>query len=424
MSLISRIFTGPPKEERILTSANFGLPWNSYESTGDEDFSRGGAMSLTTFFACVRLLADAVSSLPITALKTNGLVPIPVKPQPALLSNLPYPKMTWQSWLWMLMESLAVTGNAYLWITARDDRNRATALMPVHPRFVTVELPNADIMEWPDPIYHINGKAVPSEDLVHIKRFPVAGSVLGMSPVHKAASAIGLSLHAEEYGRRWFKDSANPSGILTTKEDLSELQAKMTLKRWVQGNRNRRMPAVLGSGMTWQPISITPEESQFLATRQFQRAEIAMWFGIPPHMIGDTEKSTSWGEGIDAQKDGFLTFTLEPWLNCIEQALSLLLPRGQEAKFDLDAIMRGDSAKRWQTYLIGRNTGAYSVNDILIMEGRPPIGPEGDIRLQPMNYVPLGTPVSEYLGAGPSSDDPNSGEDDDPPAAAARKVPA
>ena len=395
MSLFSRAFSGDSEKRTLFSEV---LPRWSQESAGFDGVSRGGAMSLTTFFACTRLLADAVSSLPLRAYKTSGEVPLPLSPQPALLANLPYPGISWRDWLWMLMQSLAVTGNAYCLIASRDANNRPTALMPVHPRLVTVRYPDADEMDWAEPVYSINGNRVPAGDMVHIKRFPLANALTGMSPIEMAADAIGLSLDAEKYGRRWFKDSAVPSGVLSTEQPLTEAQVKQTLKQWLLAHRDRRMPAVMGGGLKWTSISVTPEESQFLQTRSFQRSEIAMWFGVPPHMIGDTDKSTSWGSGIEAQSIGFVKFTLEPWLNCIEQAISLLLPRGTEAMFDLRAILRGDEAARWDTYEKGRLVGVLSVNDIRIAEGFPPIGPEGDIRITPMNYVPLGTPPEQYLG--------------------------
>ncbi len=399
MSLFSRAFSGN-NEKRWLSAENlpnFIPPW-SQASAGDTQLSTGGAMSLTTFFACTRLLADAVSSLPLKAYKTTGAVDLLLDPQPALLSNLPYPEISWRDWLWMLVESLAVTGNAFCLITGRDAAGRPTAMLPIHPRIMSVIQEDPETVDWPEVIYSVGGRRVPKMDIVHIKRFPVANQPLGMSPIEKAADAIGLSLDAERYGRRWFKDSAIPSGVLSTDQALTEAQVKQTLKQWLLAHRDRRLPAVMGGGLKWTSISVTPEESQFLQTRSFQRSEIAMWFGVPPHMIGDTEKSTSWGEGIDAQKDGFVTFTLEPWLSCIEEAIGLLLPRGQKAEFVLSKLLRGDPAVRWEGYRQGREAGVYSVNDIRLMEGLPPIGPEGDIRIQPMNFVPLGTPVEKYLG--------------------------
>lgn len=141
--------------------------------------------------------------------------------------------------------------------------------------------------------------------------------------------------------------------------------------------------------LKWRPIAITPNESQFLETRQFQRSEIAMWFRIPPHMIGDTTKTTSWGTGLEQQSIGFVTYTLRPWLTCIEQALSMLLPRGQFALFNANGLLRGDVKSRWEAYRIGRDTGVYSVNDLRALENLPPVE-GGDGRLQPLNFVPLG----------------------------------
>ncbi len=358
--------------------------------------THGGPMSLGAFYACVTLLADTIASLSLKPYRYKGDVQVPVKPVPKLMQSSPYPGLTWFDWLWMLMESLAITGNGFGYITARDDLGRATAIMPIHPDDIQIELPAGNF--WPDPIYRIRGVEVDRADIMHIKRYPIARCAYGMSPIEKAASDVGLGLEAMRYGLRWFRDSATPSGILSTDAELDVTQEKRAMKSWIQSHQGRRLPAVMSGGLKWQSISITPNESQFLETRGFQRSEIAMWFRIPPHMIGDTEKSTSWGTGIEQQSIGFVTYTLKPWLTCIEQAISTFLPGGQFAKFNVDGLLRGDVKTRWEAYRAGRDAGVYSVNDICALEDRPPIGPEGDIRLQPMNYVPLGTPVDEYLG--------------------------
>ena len=386
MSFLSRAFSGQ-LEQRTIFRSHAVPPW-SHESIYHNE-GMDGPMSLSTFFACVRILADAVSSLPLRAYREKNGVLVPAATQPALFANSPYPGMTWGNWLWMLMHSLAVTGNAFFYIASRDAAGRATALLPVNPVYITVELPNADIAEWPDPIYRILGNRIPSGDILHIKRFPEAGRMVGLSTIEYAASTIGLSLAAERYGLRYFKDSASPSGILSTDADLDAAQEKRAMKSWIQSHQGRRLPAVMSGGLKWQSISITPEESQFLETRRFQRSEIAMWFGVPPHMIGDTDKSTSWGSGIDAQKNGFVTFTLEPWVNCIEEALGMLLPRGLQAKFDLEAILRGDPVAQWTGLQIGVQNGIISINEARARVNLPPIE-GGDTHLQPMNFVPLG----------------------------------
>jgi HK97 family phage portal protein len=164
--------------------------------------------------------------------------------------------------------------------------------------------------------------------------------------------------------------------------------------------------------LKWRQISISPNESQFLETRQFQRSEIAMLFGIPPHMIGDTEKSTSWGTGIEQQSIGFVTYTLRPWLTCIESVLSNLLPRGQYAQFNVDALLRGDQKGRYEAYLQARNAGWMNVNEIRELEDRAPI-PNGDDYLQPLNYGPLGSdPLAAKTPPKPPTSPPNPSPND------------
>jgi HK97 family phage portal protein len=362
----------------------------------------GDAMGLSAFYACVTLLSDIIASFSLKAYRIKDGVQVPVDPQPTLFRNGPWPEVTWFAWLWMMMESTAITGNGFGYIASHDDYGLPASIMPVHPDFVSIVITDFQGKKWPKPMYTILGSEVPKDDMLHIKRYPQAGFAWGMSPVQKAAATIGLGLAAQKYGYRYFNDSANPSGILTTEQDLTEAQAKREMKKWIQSHGGRRLPAVMSGGLEWQPISITPEESQFLQTRANQVSEVARYFRIPPHMIGDSTKATSWGSGIENLTLGFVKFTLWPWLTAIEQEVTRLLPRSQVAKFDIDELMRGDVQTRWESYRIGRDTGAYSANDILKMEGRKTIGAIGDIRLQPANFVPLGTPPP----ANPSTQDP------------------
>lgn len=395
MSFLSRAFTGGG-ESRDISSlfgypAPFGVPTPAEDAAfgGGDLTPEGNAMALGSFYACVTLLADTIASLSINAYTQNGQVQRLIDPQPRLLQDSPYPELTWFDWLWMFMESLAITGNGFGYVTGRGPEGEVTGIMPVHPYVMNVEIPRNDGFPWPDPIYRVDGFRVRNEDVVHIKRYPIAGFALGMSPIQKAASAVGLGLAAERYGLHYFRDSANPSSVLESELPLTDDQVKQAQQQWISTNHGRRRPAIMSGGLKWRPISISPNESQFLETRQHQRSEIAMWFRIPPHMIGDTAKSTSWGTGIEQQSIGFVTYTLRPWLTCIEQVITALLPKGQFAKFNIDGLLRGDVKARWEAYTLGRNSGVYSVNDIRAMEDLPPID-DGDGRIQPLNFVPLG----------------------------------
>lgn len=398
MSFLSRAFTGA-RESRTLTSASWLNNQNdanmapSWASMPGEHTRHGDAMGLSAFYACVTLLADIISAFSLKSYRIKNGVRVEVDPQPTLFKNSPWPDVTWFAWLWMMLESLSITGNSFGYIASFDgDYGKPSSIMPVHPDFVSISITDFQGTKWAQPKYTILGTEVPKERMLHIKRYPIAGFAWGMSPIQKAASTVGLGLAAQRYGIRYFEDSANPSGILTTEQDLTPEQAKQAMKRWIQSHQGRRLPALMSGGLEWQPIQITPEESQFLQTRANQVSEVARFFRIPPHMIGDSTKATSWGSGIENLTLGFVKFTLWPWMCAIEQEVSRLLPNGQVAKFDIDELMRGDVQTRWESYRIGRDSGVYSVNDICKMEGRKTIGEIGDIRLQPANFVPLGTP--------------------------------
>lgn len=385
-------------EQRVITSSN--LVPTVAEDAMMQGTAPGNAMALTAFNACVCLLADSIAALSGSAYRKDGAARVMLSPQPTLFNDSPYPDTTWFEWLWMIMESLAVTGNAATLVTARDKYDRATGLMPLHPDVLSITIDKKS--KWPDPVFRIEGTRVPAHDVVIFRRYPVAGSVLGMSPVEKAAAAIGLGLAAERYGLSYFRDSANPSSVLETDQTLDGESSRAVMKRWISSHGGRRHPALLSGGLKWKPIAIAPNEAQFLETRQFQRSEIAMLFRVPPHMIGDTTKTTSWGTGVEQMSIGFLKFTLRPWLTCIEQILTKQLPRGQFFKFNIDGLLRGDVKSRWEAYRLGRDTGVYSPNDIRGFEDLPPVE-NGDMRLQPSNFVPLGTTAAELAGT-PAAD--------------------
>lgn len=344
-----------------------------------------GAMQLTAVNACVRLLADSVAGLPLDAYRKRGSVRETVLPIPSLIAQ-PFSDLTTFEGLWQVVACLALKGESLSVAMARDRFEFVTSMLPVHPDSWTVE-PNRD---GGRPIYKIEGERIPNEDVIHIRRFSLPGELHGLSPIQAARQGIGLGLAAERYGARFFGDSANPSSVLETDQDLTEDQAKRNQQAWIDSHGGRRRPAMLSGGLKWRPISITPEESQFLETRKFQRDEIAMLYGVPPHMIGAVEKSTSWGTGIEQQGIGWVTYTLMNWLNPIEAAFSSLLPRGQFARLNVNALLRGDMKARFDAYVSARNAGWLNVNEIRELEDRAPV-PNGDDYIQPLNMGPLGS---------------------------------
>lgn len=374
-------------ERRTLTSSNFVPP--PQVGVLDDYVGVHRAMSNLAVFACVRLLADTIAALPWKAYKRGPKgIPVEVSPQPTIL-RAPFPGFDLFQYKWMMVASMATRGNFYGLTTSYDNQMRATSVLPLHPDVVFLER-RPDILMWFDPIYRIMGQQIPDDEMIHIRRFTMPGEPWGLSPVRQAAVAIGMGLAAEQYGYRYFLESANPSGFLSTDQELDEKAVTRQQQNWIATHGGRRLPAVLTGGFKWQNLSITPEESQFLATRKFQRSDIAMMYGVPPHMIGDVEKSTSWGTGIEQQNIGMITYTFRAWTAPVESMFSRMLPGGQYARFDFNALLRGDIKTRYAAYDQAIHSGWLNVNEVRQQEERPPIGPEGDIYLQPVNYAPLG----------------------------------
>ena len=391
MSILARLLSAtrtPPAglEERALTSSAFVPP--PQIGVIDDFVGVHRAMCNMTVYGCVRLLADTIASLPWKAYRKdkNG-VPVELNPQPAIIRQ-PFPGFNLYQWKWMVIAGLALRGNSYHLITSRDAAGTPTALMPMHPDIVFLER-RPDILAWFDPIYRVMGEPVNKNDMCHIRRFTMPGEPWGLSPIRQAAVAIGLSLSAEEYGYRWFKESASPSGLLMTEQNLDTDAVERQQQNWIASHGGRRLPAVLTGGFKWQNLSISPDESQFLETREFQRTDICIMFGVPPVLLGDTKATTAWGTGIQQLTQGAITYTFRAWTSCIESAISDLLPRGQYISFDFDALLKGDIDSRYKAYQTAIQAGFINRNEVRAKEEMEPAGGL-DTFLQPVNMAPAG----------------------------------
>lgn len=363
-------------------------------------------------FKCRSLIADAIAMLPLRAHRTQAYTDgagtvhtyaVRVPTQPLLLTDpMPGDLAPEFSFKHRLVDSLLGDGNAYAEVAAVDARGLPSVIMPVHPSKVRdVRMARDGATEFVMHDGGVLGHVRNGGTMVHITGFIRAGSLRGISPILAGKQAIALGMAAEEFGARWFGDGAHPSGYLSSPADISESDATALKRRWVQtyGGLSRE-PAVLYGGLEWRPISVNPEESQFIETRRFQSGQIAALFRVPPHMVGDVDKSTSWGTGIEEMGLGFVTYTLGPWLARIEQAMSFLLPRGQFAKFNVGALLRGRIQDQYQAFAVGRQWGWLSTNDIRSLIDLPPV-PGGDVYLQPLNMIDAAQALEVQMPATP-----------------------
>lgn len=230
--------------------------------------------------------------------------------------------------------------------------------------------------------------------MLHIPGLGFDGLV-GYSPIAMAKNAIGMAIACEEYGAKFFANGAAPGGVLEHPGTIKDPQrVRESWQSTFGGSGNANKIAVLEEGMKYTPIGISPEQAQFLETRKFQINEIARIFRVPPHMVGDLEKSSF--SNIEQQSLEFVKYTLDPWVIRWEQSIQRSLLSSDEkaayfVKFNLEGLLRGDYQSRMNGYAIGRQNGWMSANDIRELENldRIPAEDGGDLYLINGNMLPL-----------------------------------
>lgn len=341
------------------------------------------ALGLPSVYACTRVIADAVSSTPFRAMVLADGVERPAPAGVPSILDDPFVDVDAQIGVFQMVASLALRGNAFCLVVERDRLLRPTKLATLHPDDVALRRTASGEFEW-----RVGQQRVDAADVVHVPLFSLPGSMLGLSPIDIAAQGLGIALATESYAARFFGQGATTTGVIEVETDLDDVEARRLATAWQAahgGFRRAHLPAVLSAGASYKPITVPNDAAQFIESRSFQRGEIAMLFGVPPHMIGDTDKTTSWGTGIQQQSIGFVRYTLRGYLTRIERAFSRMMPDDQFARFDLRDLLRGDLAERYAAHQMGRNGGWLSINDIRRDEGLDPIPGIGDDYLLPMN---------------------------------------
>ena len=362
------------------------------------------AMQMTAVYSCVRILAEAVAGLPLHLYRykeDGGKEKAIDHPLYLLLHDEPNPEMSSFVFRETLMTHLLLWGNAYAQII-RNGKGEVVALYPLMPNKMTVGRDTNGQLYY---TYQKSQDELPKDntytvtlypsDVLHIPGLGFDGLV-GYSPIAMAKNAIGLAIATEEYGSKFFANGAAPSGVLEHPGTIKDPQR--VRESWMSqfgGSSNSNKIAVLEEGLKYTPISISPEQAQFLETRKFQINEIARIFRVPPHMVGDLEKSSF--SNIEQQSLEFVKYTLDPWVIRWEQSIQRRLLSSEEkkryfVKFNVEGLLRGDYQSRMNGYAIGRQNGWMSANDIRELENmdRIPAEDGGDLYLINGNMLPLG----------------------------------
>ena len=379
MSVFGKLFKARDKPQDALNGSGYSFMFG--RSVAGQSVNERSAMQMSAVYACVRILAESIASLPLHFYQYNdagGKEKAVNHPLYWLLHDEPNPEMSSFSFRETLMTHLLLWGNAYAQII-RNGRGEVIALYPLMPDRMTVDRDARGRIYYEyarsesdaNTLGKKSSVILSPEDVFHIPGLGFDGLV-GYSPIAMAKQAIGMGLACDEYGASFYQNGAQPGGVLEHPNVLKD--PKRVRESWnaiYQGSKNAHRIAVLEEGMTYKPITISPEQAQFLETRKFQIDEIARIFRVPPHMIGDLEKSSF--SNIEQQSLEFVKYTLAPWISRWEQAsqrsLLLLSERTRYfARFNVEGLLRGDYQSRMNGYAVARQNGWMSANDIRELE--------------------------------------------------------
>ena len=381
----------PQESAQVLSDLIYGL--SGMPTKAGVDVNSRTALQCSAVYACVGLLAESIAQLPIKVYR--GFDDERREDRGSwiyrLLASKPCPWLTSFNWRELAMMCLCLRGDFYAY-KVRDGAGRVVELLPLLPGMVQVrQLPTWEL-QYNVIFQNGESKIVTQRELFHVMYRSLDG-VRGISPVACQRETIGLALAAMNHGASTFSNGAKPSGILSVPGNLSDTAMKRLKTDWqsAYSGENAGATAVLEQGTKFEPLSMTNADAQFLETRKFQVEDIARVFGVPLFMIQSTEKTTSWGTGIEQMSMGFVRYTLLPWVKRWEQAIwrDLIDDAGEndlEVRFNLDGLQRGAINSRFDAYNKGIQMGVYSPNEVREMEDMNP-REGGDIYLTPANMV-------------------------------------
>jgi HK97 family phage portal protein len=349
---------------------------NAWYSPILPDADAGSSERLTAVEACVRVLGDAVASLPLKIYRATGADKDEARDIPlwTVLHDAPNSRQTSFDWRRETMRAVLLQGNAYSQIQ-RDENSDVVALWPLSPSRVTPLLA-------PDgtKYFRVQGKDgqvyLSGADVLHIHGHLATDGVTGLSAIQTCRNALRLTASAEGYAAEFFENNAEPGGVMEVPGSLNEDQFKRINAEWKarHGKGKRQGVAILEGGMTYKPISVNHTDLQFLELRNFQVSEICRIFGVPNHLINDLSRATF--SNIEQQSLEFLTHSLRPWLVNFEQEMARVLLLGESdlsIEFSVGGFLRGDAAARSAMYVAGIQNGWLSANDVRKLENLNPV---------------------------------------------------
>ncbi len=380
MGFVTRLLSPTPKAFNFGPADNFWYEPIGGSTTSGVSINPQTAMAISTVYACVRIISGTLAMLPLVVhqrLPTGGKERATQHPLFEILHTQPNVRQTSFQFREMMMMHALLRGNGYAEIIP-GARGFADQLLPLNPDRVRPFLANDETIHYEYQAPSGRTKIFLQDEVFHIANLSDDG-VKGLSTVALARNSFGLAKATEEHGSRHFSQGQVPAATLETAGKLSTEAQDRLRDNWKDihgGVRNTGSIAILEEGLTFKPMAMSNEDSQFLETRMFQVEEIASWFGVPLSLLQHTEKSTSWGTGITELTLGFVKFTMQPWFTRWEQEIQqdlILDPDLFFAEFVLEGLLKGDPKTRSQFYNIMIRTGVFTRNEVRIIENLNPL---------------------------------------------------
>lgn len=364
---------GRETEQRAIT----GLPFNYAPDLSSPAVTQERALTLGSVFAAVRLLADEISTLPLKAYRRVGDERQPMSNLPQLFSQLEDDgELT--DWLHECVTSLALRGNAYGFVTSRDGLMFPTSLMWLNPAEVDCDDRNPAL-----PIWYWQGRRINREDLLHIPWFKIPGRAKGLSPIEAYATTVDTGLQAQAYANGWFAAGGMPPGTFQNTEQLVKQEDAEIIKNRLRTAIQSRSPLVYGKDWNFNPITIPPEQAQFIQTMRMNATQIAAIYGIPPEEIGGEAGGSLTYNTVEQNSIRLSSRTLRPWLVKLERKFFSILPSRQYVKLNADAMVRADIKTRYEAYEIADKIGLLTDDEMRALEDRQPLTAAEKAGMQP-----------------------------------------
>lgn len=348
---------------------------------------QSNSLRIATVYACVRLLADTVSTLSWDTYRRRDGVRVPFRPRPIWLDSPdPDSAATSDEFLSQVMVSLLLDGNAFIHVTRSG--GDVVALTVLDPSRVEVRRNQSYRIEYALPDV---GMVFPKEDIVHIVEMRRPGSLRGVSRIDQLRESLGLTAALDDFAARFFGQGTTTSGIIEVPGALTREQAKDLVDGFEMGHKggiNAHRPGVLFGGAKWSKTGVDPDEAQMLESRRQQVEEIAKVFRVPLHMLSTAIQGAMSYASVEQNAIQFASYTVRPYVTKIENALTKLLPDGVFVRMNMDAILRGDLQSRFNAYSVGTQAGFLSINDIHRLEDMAPVE-GGDVYRVPLANINL-----------------------------------